>query len=191
MTRRLNQDSAVAVVDQPVYAKALEVIWKRSDEFRSVVLRMGSFHICCTVLALIGKRFDGSGLQDLLVESGVVAEGSLPGAMNGKHYNRGVRVHKLLMEALVRLQLEQFLDWYMMQEREEDENVNFEDLRTQVQRLHTTGCDPSAFAAFCNCTAFLRFHKLYVDYCDQQTHPMPLYWQSYIDLVQLLLRLNS
>ena len=67
MTKRIQQETTVIVVDQAIYAKALEVIWKRSDEFKSVVLRMGAFHRAYNFLAVIGKRFEGSGLHDHLL----------------------------------------------------------------------------------------------------------------------------
>ena len=47
------------------------------------------------------KRFQGSGLADVLVASGVVAEGSCDQALRGKHFNRGVRCLRLFYETLV------------------------------------------------------------------------------------------
>ena len=38
MTKRLDQQTTVVVLDQAIYAEALEVKWKRADEFKSVVL---------------------------------------------------------------------------------------------------------------------------------------------------------
>ena len=95
----MGQSSTAIVLDQAIYAKALEIQWRHPQEFKSVVLRMGGFHFSCVFLAVIGKRFAGSGLRDIFLESGVIAEGSIEGVLSGKHYNRGIRVHKLLMEA--------------------------------------------------------------------------------------------
>ena len=39
-----------------------------------------------------------------------MAVGSINGVMSGKHYNRSVRSHKVVYEALVRLLFERFLD---------------------------------------------------------------------------------
>ena len=65
----------------------------------------------CTLLAVIGKRFDDSGLSDILIESEDIAPGSLPGVLDGKHYNRSVRAHKIVFEALLRLRWEVFQNW--------------------------------------------------------------------------------
>ena len=46
----------------------------------------------------------------MLIESGLVSEGSIKGVMSGKHYNRAVRSHKMMYEALERLQFEAFMD---------------------------------------------------------------------------------
>ena len=51
-------------------------------------------------LSVIGKRFDDSELADILLEAGTVAQGSLPGVMKSRHYNRSVKVIKIMAEAL-------------------------------------------------------------------------------------------
>ena len=98
MATKLGLTDIVVVLDQAIYAKALEVVWKKQQEFSSVVLRMGSFHITCVFLSVIGKRFGDSGLGDLLLESTLVGSGSLKGVLEGKHYNRAVRTHKVVTE---------------------------------------------------------------------------------------------
>ena len=51
-------------------------------------------------LSTIGKCFQDSGLEDILIESDIVAPGSMNGVMSGRHYNRSVRAHKLMFDAL-------------------------------------------------------------------------------------------
>ena len=86
-----------------IYAKGLEIIWHKEEEMNRVVLRMGTFHMSCTLLAVIGKTFGDAGLSDILIESEVIAPRSLPGVLDGKRYNRSVRAHKIVFEALLRL----------------------------------------------------------------------------------------
>ena len=59
-------------------------------------------------MAVIGKRFKDAGLQEILVESKVVAQGSVAAVLEGRHYNRALRAHKLVWEALSRLRWKQF-----------------------------------------------------------------------------------
>ena len=53
----LKQQDIIAVFDQAIYAKVLEVQWKHTDEFQDIVPRMGAFHISCTFLAVLGSGF--------------------------------------------------------------------------------------------------------------------------------------
>lgn len=69
-------------------------------EFSNVVIGMGAFHISYNYLALIGKKYRDSGIEDLLIESGVYAAGSTSSLMKGKSFSRGIRAHKLLSEAM-------------------------------------------------------------------------------------------
>lgn len=95
MADQLGQRDVIIVCDQAIYAKALAIVWQNPQQFQHVVLRMGTFHTLCAFLAAIGKRFSGAGLEDVLIESGIVATGSVSGALQGKHYNRAIRTHKV------------------------------------------------------------------------------------------------
>ena len=64
----------------------------------------------CTMLAIIGKCFGEAGLRDSCVESGVVAGGSVPGVLDGRKYNRAIRVHKLVYESLMHIAWCEFLN---------------------------------------------------------------------------------
>ena len=88
----------------------------RPDEFSNVLVRMGGFHIALNFLSLLGKKFADSGLEDLLIESGVYAAGSTSALMKGKSYNRGIRAHKLCLEVFFCLMWDAFLLWYESQD---------------------------------------------------------------------------
>ena len=108
----VNQSHTIITLDQAVYCKAQEIRRKHPEKFKNVVLRMGAFHTMKAFLGVLGERFGDAGPQDLLVESGVVASESVQAVLSGRHYNRGIRAHKV-WEALSRLRwqrFEQFLD---------------------------------------------------------------------------------
>ena len=69
---------------------------------------MGAFHTICAFLAVLGKRFGDAGLTDLPVESGVVGQSACEVVMAGKHYNRALRLHKLVFEAIWHLKWKVF-----------------------------------------------------------------------------------
>ena len=53
-----------------------------------------------TFLAVIGKKYEESGLQDILLESEVYGRNSVGRLLHGKAYNKGVRLINYLLEAL-------------------------------------------------------------------------------------------
>lgn len=67
----------------------------RSPNDESNVVRMGTFHSICAFLAAIGKRFGDGGLANILLESEVVGSGSIAAILEGRHYNRAIRIHKV------------------------------------------------------------------------------------------------
>ena len=95
----LNLPSIIVVLDQAIYSKAIEITWKYQETFQNVVLRMGTFHTIGVLLNILGLPFGDAELQDLVIESNVIAEGSTEKVLNGKHYNQGIRFHKLMFEA--------------------------------------------------------------------------------------------
>lgn len=111
MMASLGQQYSVITFDLAIYMKAKEIQWRNPREFADVVIRMGGFHIALNFLAVIGKMFEDSGLADLLVESGVYGFSTAANLLKGKSYNRGVRGHKLVMEALMRLQWQETCKW--------------------------------------------------------------------------------
>ena len=113
----MGQADTVITFDLAIYSKAKEIQWRFPDEFADVVVRLGGFHIALNFLSLLGKKFADSGLDDLLIESGVYAAGSTSALMKGKSYNRGIRAHKLCLEVFFRLKWNAFLVWYESQDK--------------------------------------------------------------------------
>ena len=107
----LNLKSIVAFMDQMIYAKAIGISWKHKEFFQDLVLRLGTFHTICVLLAVICLRSGAAGLRDIFIESKVIEEGSVEKTLKGnKYYNRAVRFHKLMFQASMRLIWESFLN---------------------------------------------------------------------------------
>ena len=98
---RLELEAVVCVFDQSFYAKAAEVYWKNKELFKDLLIMLGGFHLLMTLLGIIGTRFGEAGLKELAVQSEVVAEGSIDKVLTGKNYNRAVRLHKIIYEAVM------------------------------------------------------------------------------------------
>ena len=81
-------------MDQALYVKASEIIWKHNGAYCNIILRMGAFHTICNFMSILGKRFQDGGLHDICIESGILGEGSINGVTDGRMYNHAIRVHK-------------------------------------------------------------------------------------------------
>ncbi|KAI8521965.1 hypothetical protein Bbelb_017190 [Branchiostoma belcheri] len=179
----------VCVFDQALYAKATEIMWKHKETFEPIIIRMGTFHTSCTLLAIMGKRFQDAGLRDIAIESGVIAEGSVSGVMDGRRYNRAVRFHKLMYEALLRLAWSGFLSWIHHNHTE-----NVADLEEAMEAINTLSDDVSqqALQGILQSTTHTRIMCLFDEYVTtlrSGNSRLTQYWMTYIDLVEILLGL--
>ena len=187
----LHQKHSVITFDLAIYMKAKEIQWRRPEEFKNTVIRMGGFHIALNFLSVIGKIFQDSGIEDLLIESGVYGCHTASMLLKGKSYNRGVRAHKLVLEALLRLQWQAFGAWM------EAEDI---ELPTVYQRecLSLINCCQresndlaslkTSFGLLCD--KLPQLQQIFARFCTEASQQSKLFhfWNMYIDIVLLLLR---
>ena len=89
--------------DLPVYAQIVELKYENPDKFAHILPILGSFRIEMSFMSAIYKRLKESNIEDLLVEAGLIAQGSVFQALRGSHYNRATRLYKLFYEAMLRI----------------------------------------------------------------------------------------
>ena len=152
-------------------------------EFKSVVARMSTFHVICTLLAIIGKRYGEAGFRDTLVEANVVSAGSVAGVLGGKHYNRSIKAHLILSEAFERLRWQEFEEWITCNRLQ----VNHPDLHSMLTDLCCNQSLPSV-TDLIEHSSFKHLYGAYSDFCKQDRGPMSVFWTSYIDMVSLFRR---
>ncbi|CAC5392561.1 unnamed protein product [Mytilus coruscus] len=95
--------------DQPLYWKALTIIDNepKESDLKSIVLRLGGFHLEMSFLGSIGNIMSGSGLAKLMET--VYAPNAVSHMLTGKAVARAVRGHFLIYNALTALLMcEQF-----------------------------------------------------------------------------------
>ena len=195
MMEALNQRYSVITFDLAIYMRAKEVHWRLPDEFKNTVIRMGGFHIALNFLAVIGKRFQDSDLEDLLVESGMYGGNTASVLLKGKSYNRGVRAHKLNLEAMLRLLWLSFTKW-VLQKKSSPESLASVDENRIIRYCRTcmeSVSDKSKEA----------LQGQFKQLCSEMKHLLELldifrkegrtksklfaFWDSYIEMVELLL----
>ena len=178
----------VCVFDQGLYAKAAGITWKHDDKFKNIILRMGAFHTICNLLSTIGKRFQDAGLRDLCVEAGVIAEGSITGVMEGRTYNRAVRLHNIVYEAMIRLAWKGFLLWIHA-----NHGAKVHHLEESLKSISTFHDDVSqtSFTALMDDASCIRVLILFQDYLGAigNDNPLTAFWTSYLDMAEITLGL--
>lgn len=97
------------VSDQAVYKYIEEALFEDEDRWDRVKGVLGAFHTEFSYLNALGKRYSGSGIEDLAVASGLLVEGSVHRALSGKHYYRGMRSYKLLAEVFLKTLIDAFI----------------------------------------------------------------------------------
>ena len=149
---------------------------------------MGAFHTMCTLLAIIGKRFQDAGLRDLYVESGVIAEGSVSGVMEGRKYNRAVRLHKLVYEALLRLTWTGFRSW--LETTHVEDMVHLDKALEAIDSVakEISHADLEQILNNPSCTRILDLFEEYTDMLRLGSG-IAAFWVTYLDMVEVLLGL--
>ena len=178
---KLKQKYSFITMDLAAAKIALDIIWHAPNKFQNVIIHLGGFHIMCSYLGALGKMMSGSGFEDVIMQAGVCAGGSMDKVMNGKHYNRAMRVHQLMLDAVERLLLDTFCDQYY-------DNLQF------PAELETLAAAPSCDLqqAVLNSDEFhsfvAQFNKFRLDVRDGKLGNTAKFWVIYMECVWHLLR---
>ena len=142
----------------------------------------------------IGTIMEGSGFEDCFVESGIYSNAVISKINRGKAYNRGMRAHKILFEALSRLKWKAFIDWI------KENNVNVDDIDEEQVKNAVNAVQNLMNDAFNNKDEFpTAFEHLKVtlrpvtqilerfERNSRNRSDTYVFWENYLEMVQLLL----
>ena len=192
LTKSLGQDTSIQTMDQQLYALAQEVKWDCKDEFKSHILRMGSFHAIMTYLSSIGRIWGDAGLRDLLVDSGVYAAGTAELFLQGKEYNRAVKAYIHVYEALSQVRLTEFLK-YLEQKKQKLPDELWEHLSATKDLFYSGSMPQSAVIELQNLVE-KHVQPLMAEFRAELSEKSPTFqlWDSLIEaLHNLLLNLRA
>jgi hypothetical protein len=105
----LKQQYTFVTFDLAMAKVALSIIWSSPQRFQTVIIHLGGFHIMCAYMGALEKMVASSGFEEVLTESRVCASVLINQVMIGKHYNRAIRVHQLMLDALNQMTLDSFI----------------------------------------------------------------------------------
>ena len=95
--------------NEAINSKMNTIMWMHPDRYEKIVPLIGGFHTLLVNLKILYKKYGCFGLQDWWIDAGAIAEGSVTQAIEGKHYARGIRLHKQSFCVLMR--------WKILQNR--------------------------------------------------------------------------
>lgn len=178
--KELSLQTLVVVMDQAPFAKAAEITWKHKERFSNILLRMGTFHTIFNALSIPGKRFGDAGLRDICIEAELVAEGCVNGVLDGKHYNRAVRVHKYIYEALIRLTWAEFMHW--VEDNVHERSAVIKSFLEEVNRI-VCELDQQQLNNLLQSPLIAQLMTLWKDFLEYLRHnngEVSVYWMSYV-----------
>ncbi len=116
-----------------------------------------------------------------MIESEIVAPGSVTGVLSGKHYNRSVRAHKLIYEAMQMMRFETF-----------EKSLSSTPSNNQFHTIGISVLEDSKREMFTEICTSERVNVTKRDYDEfvekrSEENPTFAFWSKYIDMVQLLL----
>ena len=81
------------------------ITWLNKWKYNKIVLIIGRFHTLLFYQKILYKKYGCLSFQDWWVDAGTIAEGSFTQVIQGKHYARGIQLHKQSFCALIRWRL--------------------------------------------------------------------------------------
>ena len=120
-----------------------------------------------------------AGLQDIVIEAELCAEGSVKGVISGHHYNRSVRCHKLIYEALHRLRWQCFLETVPESDCSQVEQI----ISALKEKFPSRGYKEVVISPEFNnlCQRYEAFIQ------SKGECPTFQFWSSYLEMVEVLL----
>ena len=82
------EEYAVVTFDLAIAKPAMQIQSTEAPLYNNVFVMFGPFHIEIAYFGSLGYLLDGSGGPNIMIDTEVLAAGSLNGFILGKHYNR-------------------------------------------------------------------------------------------------------
>ena len=153
----------------------MQVQATEKPKYDNVFIMPGVFHVEMAFFKALGKLIEDSGGPTMLIETDVLATGSLNGFLSGKHFNRCKRLHPILGLALEILHFQVFIDSY-------DEN---DELKAMTDKLSLTSREDLEVVLASE--VFIRCVSSYTTYTEKTRsgeHGVTAqFWIMYIDYI--------
>ena len=120
------------------------------------------------------------------MESGVIADRSAAGVLEGRSYKLPIWFHKIMFEALNRLAWNGFQLWIEEHHKAKKPHVN--ELMKGLKQLIDSTCEPK-FKFVMKSHLFQEVSHLFLSYSHHLRQSNGKFWMSYVDMIEVLLGL--
>lgn len=107
--KECNQSYVQVTYDLAITKIALKIQAVEKPRFDNLFIHVGSFHLMMAFFKSLGTFINESRLSHMMIESNIIASGSVNGIIEGKHFNRCKRLHPLMALGLQKLHFQEFL----------------------------------------------------------------------------------
>ena len=105
-----NEEKPVLVwMDMDLYKRVRKLPFLDPYFDRKVIVSPGPFHTVLCALRCLGATIENSGLDSALVEADIYSSITVVQIINGKHHNRAIEAHQIILQVLFDLWIDAFL----------------------------------------------------------------------------------
>ncbi len=124
-------------------------------------------------------RFQDAGLCDIVIDAGLVAEGSMAKVFDGKNYKRAVRVHKIIYEAMMRMMWIEFKKW--IEDKADQDKASVENGVAEIL-LFTENVNQDKFDEWRQSEHFHKLEALWIEFKGKDSEHIDIVFYTYKDL---------
>lgn len=185
-TAEVGQKYTITTFDLGVIMKAYPLVWNDIEKYKDHIILIGTFHCEMGYLKMIGKKMNGSGFSDIILEAGLISGGSIQGVISGKHFERSMNCHKSVAESLERQLMVKF--------NSVSDIILSDETKTAID--HMAKCPSSEnLTNLQKCQDFCNYIKEYEKFRNGVKEgtlgKTPQFWLSYVDHVKLVLSMSD
>ena len=185
----LGMEHTVINCDQAIYELAYPIRKNHPDEFSSVILQLGGFHLCHNYMKCITKVIQGSGSEEILSKAEIVHAGTANNIFGDKcDYYQTLRTLGILYEAMVHLRWTAVEEWCILEQKDVNCPNNFNDMLPRLYDAgtlsHNDGFILDEFLVELQ-SDIIELEKLFKEYiCSKSDSPTHILWDAFIEMCQ-------
>ena len=174
VANRLGQYHVVITADEQLFYKLMELKWAKPEYKHFLVVRLGGLHTALKFLEVIGKHMKSSGLEEVWIESNLLGVKTAEKVLAGNSYAKGIRAHKITIQAMWHILIPQLLDFMTDRNPELKKNLHEKAYNSATEDLISTLTSGE-------------FEAVIEDNIASCNNPNVTFWWSYMQMVHILL----